>query len=258
MELFFQRFGKDGKQPVIILHGLFGISDNWVSYGKELAAEGFAVFIPDQRNHGRSAHSDDFNYLALTNDLFDFINTEGIEDPILIGHSMGGKVAMRFAVSYPELVKKLIVVDIAPREYGPRKHHLSIIKSMLAVDIENVKSRTEVSDYLAKGISDKRIRQFILKNLSRKGKEGFQWRLNLKAIADNLDKMFDGIPEGVAYKSPTLFIKGGRSDYILSHDYKEIYTFFPYAEIATIDRATHWLHADEPEEFFKITLQFLK
>ncbi len=176
MELFFQKFGKEGNQRVIILHGLFGISDNWVSYGKQLADEGFEVFIPDQRNHGRSEHSDDFNYLALTNDLFDFIDAEEIENPILIGHSMGGKVAMRFAVSYPELVKKLIVVDIAPREYGPRKHHLSIIKTMLEVDIDSVQNRTEVSDYLAKGISDKRIRQFILKNLYRKGKERFQGR----------------------------------------------------------------------------------
>lgn len=258
MELFFQHFGKEGNQPVIILHGLFGISDNWVTYGKELANKGFEVFIPDQRNHGRSEHSDDFNYLALTNDLFDFINSESIENPILIGHSMGGKVAMRFAVSYPELVNKLIVVDIAPREYGPREHHLNIIKTMLAVDIDNIKSRTEVSDYLAKGISDIRIRQFILKNLNRKGKKGFQWRLNLKAIADNLDKMFDGIPEGTAYKGPTLFIKGGSSDYILSRDYKEIYMFFPYAEIATIDRATHWVHADNPEEFHQITYQFLQ
>jgi len=258
MELFYRKFGNEGDQPIIILHGLFGISDNWVSYGKQVADEGFEVYIPDQRNHGRSEHSDDFNYLALTNDLFDFINTESIEDPILIGHSMGGKVAMRFALSYPDLVKKLIVVDIAPREYGPRKHHLSIIKTMLAVDIDNVKSRTEVSDYLAKGITDKRIRQFILKNLSRKGKEGFQWRLNLKAIAENLDKMFDGITESLTYKGPTLFIKGGSSDYILSRDYKEIYMFFSYAEIVTIEGATHWLHADAPEDFFKITFQFLK
>jgi len=258
MELFFQKFGEEGKQAVIILHGLFGISDNWVTYGKRLANEDFEVFILDQRNHGRSEHSDDFNYLALTNDLFDFISAEDIEKPILIGHSMGGKVAMRFAVSYPDLVKKLVVVDIAPREYGPRNHHLGIIKTMMAVDIEKVKSRTEVSDFLSKGISDERIRQFILKNLSRKGKEGFEWRLNLTSISENLEKMFDRIPEESVYKGATLFIKGGNSDYILSHDYKEIFTFFPFAEIATIYGATHWLHADEPEEFFNITHQFLK
>lgn len=258
MELFYQKFGKDEDHAVIILHGLFGISDNWVTYGKRLAKQGFKVFIPDQRNHGRSEHSDDFNYLALTNDLFDFIQAENIENPILIGHSMGGKVAMRFAVSYPDLVRKLIVVDIAPREYGPRKHHLSIIKTMMAVDIDHIKSRTEVSDYLAKGIEDERIRQFILKNLSRKGKEGFKWRLNLKSISENLEKMFDGIPENLIFKGPTLFIKGGNSDYILSFDYPQIYSYFPYAEILTIDQATHWLHADKPEEFFSITNRFLK
>ncbi len=255
MELFFRKFGDEGKQAVIILHGLFGISDNWVSYGKQLADDGYEVFIPDQRNHGRTEHSDDFNYLALTNDLFDFIDTEEIESPILIGHSMGGKVAMRFAVSYPELVRKLIVVDIAPREYGPRKHHLSIIQTMLEVDLSKVHSRTDVSTYLKKGIADKRIRQFILKNLYRKNKDAFQWRLNLKAISDNLEKMFDGIPEGIKYRGPVLFIKGGNSDYILSSDYKDIYTFFPYAEIATIEGATHWVHADNPEEFHKLTYQ---
>lgn len=258
MELFFQKFGLEGAQPVIILHGLFGISDNWVSYGKQLAEEGFEVFIPDQRNHGRSEHSDDFNYLALTNDLYDFIDAEEIENPILTGHSMGGKVAMRFAVSYPELVRKLIVVDIAPREYRPRQHHLSIIKTMLEVNLSKVNSRTDVSTYLKKGIADERIRQFILKNLYRKNKNEFEWRLNLEAISDNLEKMFDGIPVGETYTGPTLFIKGGNSDYILSADYKEIYAFFPFAEIVTIEEATHWVHADKPEEFHQLTYQFLK
>jgi pimeloyl-ACP methyl ester carboxylesterase len=128
----------------------------------------------------------------------------------------------------------------------------------MAVDIDHVKSRTEVSDHLAKGIADERIRQFILKNLARKGKEGFEWRLNLKAISENLEKMFDGIPEGFIYKGPTLFIKGGESDYILSSDYQQIFAYFPYTEIITIDKGTHWLHADKPEEFFNITNQFLK
>lgn len=258
MELFFQKFGLEGAQPVIILHGLFGISDNWVSYGKQLAEEGFEVFIPDQRNHGRSEHSDDFNYLALTNDLYDFIDAEEIENPILIGHSMGGKVAMRFAVSYPELVRKLIVVDISPREYGPRKHHISIIKTMLDVDLNEVNSRTDVSIFLKKSIADERIRNFILKNLYRKNKNEFEWRLNLEAISFNLAKMFDSIPEGKVYKRPALFIKGGNSDYILSADYKDIYAFFPYAEIVTIEEATHWVHADKPEEFHQLTYQFLK
>jgi pimeloyl-ACP methyl ester carboxylesterase len=258
MELFYRKFGNEGVQAVIILHGLFGISDNWVSYGKHLAEEGYEVFIPDQRNHGRSEHSDDFNYLALTNDLFDFIDAEEIENPILIGHSMGGKVAMRFAVSYPEWVKKLVIVDIAPREYGPRQHHLSIIKTMLEVDLSKMRSRTDVSSYLKKGIADERIRQFILKNLYRKNKKEFEWRLNLEAISDNLEKMFDSIQENKAYKGPVLFIKGGNSDYILSADYKDIYTFFPYAEIVTIEGATHWVHADEPDEFQQLTYQFLQ
>lgn len=258
MELFFQKFGIEKDQSVIILHGLFGISDNWVSYGKQLAKAGYEVFIPDQRNHGRSEHSDDFNYLALTNDLYDFIDAEEIENPILIGHSMGGKVAMRYAVSYPELVKKLIVVDIAPKEYGPRKHHLSIIKTMLEVNLNNANNRTEVANFLTKGIADKRIRQFILKNLYRKNKNEFEWRLNLDAISDNLEKMFDGIPEGTTYTGESLFIKGGNSDYLLTSDYDQIYNFFPAARIITINNATHWVHADAPEEFYNLTSQFLQ
>ena len=136
MQLFHRHFGEKGDQPVIILHGIFGISDNWVTYGKRLAMEGFEVFIPDQRNHGQSPHSENFNYLALTDDLFDFIDEHGIEDPILLGHSMGGKVVMRFALENPLLVSKLIVVDITLKTYGSRKQHKIIIEAMQSVDLD--------------------------------------------------------------------------------------------------------------------------
>ena len=257
MDLFYRKFGKESDQPIVVLHGLFGISDNWVTYGKQMASEGFEVFIPDQRNHGRSEHSDDFNYLALTNDLYDFIDFEDLENPILIGHSMGGKVAMRFAVDYPDLVQKLIIVDIAPKVYGARNHHLNIIESMLKIDLEKIKSRAEAETKLEERITDRRIRQFILKNLHRTRKDSFEWRLNIEAIANNLDQMFDGIPKESKYSNPSLFIKGGNSDYILPKDHQQIITHFPEAEIITINNASHWVHADAPKEFFELSRSFL-
>ena len=257
MQLFFRHFGKKGHQPLIIMHGLFGISDNWVTFGKQMAAAGFEVFIPDQRNHGRSEWSDDFNYLALTNDLYDFIDAEEIENPVLMGHSMGGKVAMRFAVSYPDLVKKLIVVDIAPKPYAIRQQHLLIIQAVQQIKLEEVKSRTAVEQQLAQTIEDERVRKFILKNLHRTEKNTFAWRINPKGIADNLSRMSDTMPDQKKYEKPALFIKGELSDYILPEDEPLIKEYFPQAEIVSIPGATHWVHADAPEQLFYSVVNFL-
>ncbi len=256
MQLFFRRFGEKGNQPVVILHGLFGNSDNWVSYARRLSQQGFEVFIPDQRNHGQSPHSDNFNYLSLTDDLFDFIDENEIEDPIIIGHSMGGKVAMRFVLENPLLVKKLIVVDISLKAYGPRKQHLSFIKAMESIDLAKVKTRNEVEEELSSFIQEPRIRQFILKNLHRKGKEKFEWRLYYEGIKNNLNKMFDAIDTSVKFNKPTLFIKGGASDYILLEDFDQIRYNFPNAEIITIENASHWVHVETAEKFYQLTSGF--
>ncbi len=256
MQLFFRRFGEKGNQPVVILHGLFGNSDNWVSYARRLSQQGFEVFIPDQRNHGQSPHNDNFNYLALTDDLFDFIDENEIEDPIIIGHSMGGKVAMRFVLENPLLVKKLIVVDISLKAYGPRKQHLSFIKAMESIDLAKVKTRHEVEEELSSFIQEPRIRQFILKNLHRKGKEKFEWRLYYEGIKNNLNKMFDAIDTSVKFNKPTLFIKGGASDYILLEDFDQIRYNFPNAEIITIENASHWVHVETAEKFYQLTSGF--
>ena len=257
MQLFYQKFGKENDTPLVILHGLFGISDNWVTFAKQMAAAGYEVFIPDQRNHGRSEWSDDFNYLALTNDLYDFLDEEEIENPVLLGHSMGGKVAMRFSVSYPDLVQKLIVVDIAPKPYDIKQQHLNMIRAMLEMDLSSIQNRTEAEELLAKNVTDKRIRQFILKNLYRKEKNNFGWRLNLEAISNNLQHMLDTIPEESRFAKPTLFVKGELSDYILPEDQELILRHFPQAEIVTIPRASHWVHADAPDEFFRYITDFL-
>lgn len=256
MELFYRKYGEQGNQQIIILHGLFGISDNWVSYARRISMEGFEVFVVDQRNHGQSPQSDSFNYLALTDDLFDFIDEYEIEDPILIGHSMGGKVAMRFALENPDLVKKLVVVDITLKAYGPREHHSKIIDAMNAIDLSEINNRNEVDSILADYIPELRIRQFIMKNLHRKEKNKFEWRIYIDGIKSNLDQMFDSIDTISKFEKPTLFIKGGASDYILLEDFPQIRYNFPHAEIITIEGASHWVHVEAMERFYQLTMGF--
>jgi len=257
MDLFYRKYGKEGNQPLIILHGLFGISDNWVTYGKRIAAEGFEVYIPDQRNHGHTPHSDVFNYIALTDDLFDFIDEHEIDNPIIMGHSMGGKVAMRFALENPQFVKRLVVVDITLKAYGPRVSHKKIIEAMQQVDLSGAKNRRDVETMLEKFIKEPRIRLFVLKNLYRTENNQFDWRINFEGIANNLDQMFDAIDTLTKFEKPTLFIKGGASDYITLKDFPQIRYNFPNAEIVTIAGASHWVHVEAPEKFYQITSGFL-
>jgi pimeloyl-ACP methyl ester carboxylesterase len=257
MKLFFKKYGKHGNRPLIILHGLFGISDNWVTYGKRIAEEGFEVFIPDQRNHGRSPHSNVFNYLALTDDLFDFIDDNEIENPIIMGHSMGGKVAMRFALENPDFVKRLIVIDITLKAYGARKSHKKIIEAIKNVDLSKIKTRKDAELLISKYISETKIKLFILKNLHRNKEGKFEWLINIDAIKDNIDQLFDSIDILTKFKKPTLFIKGGVSDYILYEDYAQIRENFPNAEIITVAGASHWVHAEAPELFYQVTSGFM-
>ncbi len=218
--------------------------------------ERFLVYVIDQRNHGQSSHSDNFNYLALTDDLFDFIDEHEIEDPIIIGHSMGGKVAMRFALENPHLVKRLVVVDITLKAYGPRDNHKKIIDAMKSVDFNKITNRNEVDEILSEHIPEIRIRQFIMKNLHRKEKNEFHWRINIDGIEPNLDQMFDAINTIVKYEKPSLFIKGGASDYIQMEDFPQIRYNFPNAEIITIPGASHWVHVEAMEVFYQLTLGF--
>ncbi len=257
MELFYRRYGREGDQPLIILHGLFGLSDNWVTFARRIAAEGFDVFVVDQRNHGRSPRSGVFNYLALTDDLFDFIDEHEIENPILLGHSMGGKVAMRFALENPELLKKLIVVDISMKAYPPRRQHKQIIKAMRSIDLTKVKNRRQVEQQLEAFIPELRIRQFVLKNLHRNEQNEFEWRPHLDGIENNLDDLFDGIDIHQTFDKPSLFIKGGASDYILLEDFEKIRKNFPRAEIITIANTSHWVHVEAPERFFQLCWGFM-
>jgi len=255
MKLFSREFGKG--QPVIILHGLFGQSDNWVTVGRRIADQ-FHVYIPDQRNHGQSPHTTIHSFPAMADDLAEFIEEHHIENPILIGHSMGGKVAMTYALENPGKVKKLIVIDISPRKYPERITHTQVISEMMGIDIESIATRTEVEKILDSKISDSRIKMFILKNLYYKIHGKLAWRLNLEAINQSMDLLFDGIISENQYTGPTLFIRGGKSDYVPDADIPLIKSMFPETVIKTISGASHWVHADAPEELCYLLSGFLE
>ncbi len=256
MELHFRKYGSG--RPLIILHGIFGISDNWVSFGKRIAESGYKVFILDQRNHGRSPHHYALNYYALVDDLKEFIEQQGIKDPIIMGHSMGGKVAMRYTLENPHDVHALIVVDTSMRTYISHTYHRGLIDAMKSVDFTKMKSRKEVGKHLSESIHIPRIVQFLMKNLFWKEKNLLGWRINLEAIDLNLDSMYDGVFYSTIFQNPSLFVRGGKSDYISEEDIPDIKKSFSNMDIVTIDEGTHWLHADAPEEFYNFVSEFLR
>jgi pimeloyl-ACP methyl ester carboxylesterase len=255
MKLFHREYGQG--QPAIILHGLFGQSDNWVTVGRRIADQ-FHVYIPDQRNHGQSPHTAIHSFPAMADDLAEFIEEHQIENPVLIGHSMGGKVAMTYALENPGKVQKLVIIDISPRKYPERITHTQIISQMMGIDLESTKTRGEVEKILDSKIPDPRVRMFILKNLYYKIDGNLAWRLNLDAINQSMDLLFDGIRSESQYKGPTLFIRGGRSDYVPDEDTPLIKSMFPEAIIITIPGASHWVHADAPEELCVLLSDFLE
>jgi esterase len=254
MKLFFRRFGQG--DPLVILHGLFGLSDNWVTIGKRLARD-FEVYIPDLRNHGQSPHSSVFNFSALVEDLIEFTEDNGLKDIILIGHSLGGITSMHTALQNPSLVKKLIVVDISLRKYRNWEDHQLLINAMKNVDFSSVDKRSDVETQLLKTIKSPKLCQFLLKNVYWRNKGRLDWRLNLDALNENLPLNNEGYPEDKQFMRPVLFIRGELSDYILDEDLEEIYKKFPRAELSTVPNATHWVHSDAPEEFLEIVRGFL-
>jgi esterase len=254
MKLFFRRFGQGN--PLIILHGLFGISDNWVTIGKRLA-KGFDVYIPDLRNHGQSPHSNIFNFPALAEDIVEFTEENKLDDIILIGHSLGGLISMQFALQNPYAVKKIIVVDISLRKYRNYNDHQQLIDAMMSVDFSSAHRRSDVEKQLMKTIKSPRLSQFLLKNVYWRNKDSLDWRLNLTALNENLPLIFDNLSDEKQFPGSVLFIRGGLSDYIVDEDLDEILKKFPRAELSTVPNATHWVHADAPEEFYKILNGFL-
>lgn len=253
MEMNFKKLGEGS--PIIILHGLFGSSDNWLSIGKVLA-ENHTVYLPDLRNHGDSFHSDTFTYEAMAGDLKQFIEQQQIEQPVLVGHSMGGKVAMKFAVNHPDLLEKLVVVDIAPRAYPP--HHGTILDGLKSIDLDKIGSRNEADKALAESVPELGVRQFLLKNLTRGKDKQFVWKLNLSVIDEQIENVGEGLEDKLAMSKPTLFIRGGKSNYIKNEDNIAIVSFFPNSEVKTIEEAGHWIHAEQPEAFVDIVRDFIR
>tara|TARA_R110000868_G_scaffold155878_5_gene382497 strand:+ start:603 stop:1367 length:765 start_codon:yes stop_codon:yes gene_type:complete len=241
-------------QAIIVLHGLFGSLDNWMTLGKEWS-ENFQIWLVDQRNHGQSEHSEDFTYKAMANDLNDFIVEHEIENPIILGHSMGGKTAMEFAVNFSKKLKSLIVVDIAPVSY--QVHHYPIIEALEAVKLDEISERSEADEVLAKHISEMGIRQFLLKNLYWKEKNQLAWRFNLAAIKKEIIPISKwSISEG-KFEGKTLFVKGENSDYITASHASAIADKFPNYELVEINNAGHWVHAEAKKVFSETILNFI-
>lgn len=251
-QLYFRSLGEG--TPLIILHGLFGSSDNWLTLGKRFA-EKHKVYLIDQRNHGQSFHSSEFSYAAMAKDLEDFMQAERIGSADIIGHSMGGKTAMELAVNSPSKVNKLIIADIGPKYYPI--HHATILKGLFSINLTTLASRKEADDQLAKFIEDFGTRQFLLKNLGRNGND-FEWKVNLNGIAQEIEQVGKGLNQNATYAKPTLFLRGGKSDYILDSDINLIHSIFTNSRVETIAGSGHWLHAEKTDEFFQITSKFLK
>lgn len=242
--------------PLLILHGYFGMGDNWKSHANKFANEGFEVHLIDQRNHGRSFHSDLFNYEVLASDLLNYIQYHSIQKPHILGHSMGGKTAMLFAVKYADLLSKLVIADISPRQYPP--HHHDILTALNSVDFNTQNTRKLVDSKLSELIPETGVRQFLLKNVYRKNKEELDFRFNLKVLTTNNQEVGRPLPLNTEFKGSVLFLFGSKSKYITSKDIPLIKTNFINSEMQEITNAGHWLHAENPTDFFNQTLVFLK
>lgn len=242
-------------KPLLILHGFLGMLDNWKTLGSQYAEAGFEVHLIDQRNHGQSFWSEDFNYDVLADDLLRYIDHHDLQKGMVLGHSMGGKTAMQFACDHPERTEKLLVADIGPKYYPP--HHQPIIDGLNALGPDAFTSRSNADAALKKHISDLGTRQFLLKNLYwiEKGKLAF--RFNLGVLSEKMEEIGENITASDTYHGPTLFLRGDRSEYIASDELSDFKKHFPKAEIETIENAGHWLHAENPEQFFKKSIKFL-
>jgi esterase len=254
MKLFFKKTG-EGK-PLIILHGLFGLSDNWSSISKSFSENGFCCYTVDLRNHGRSPHSDQFDYPVMADDIFELMQDEKINKVDIIGHSMGGKVAMFFALKYPELIRKMIVVDIAPRYYSP--HHQSVFAALNSIDLSIIASRKEVEELLRNALKEEATIQFLLKNLYWKNDKQLDWRFGLKEIEKNIENVGVELPGDDVIHVPTLFIRGSRSGYIAESDEAEIKKRFSDVDLKTVSDAGHWVHAENPKGFLEVALCFIE
>ena len=244
----------EGK-PFVILHGFLGMSDNWKTLGNQFNEAGFQVHLVDQRNHGRSFHDALFNYDVLVEDLKTYCEEYNLEDIVLLGHSMGGKTAMLFATEYPELVSKLIIADISPRFYPI--HHDAILEGLGSLNFEELKTRGAADKVLSNYVSDPGTRQFLLKNLYWIEKGKLALRINLETLTENVSEVGEALPIHAKFNNETLFLRGDKSEYIALQDEALIKRHFPLADIKTISNAGHWLHAENPKDFYQAVIDFV-
>jgi esterase len=253
MNLYFRELG-DGNPPIIILHGVFGSCDNWLTVSKGLA-ETNKIYLLDARNHGQSPHSDEFNYDIMAEDLHEFILQHKLSKPVIVGHSMGGKTVMKFAIKYPDAFSKMVVVDISPRYYKP--HHQSVIAGLSAINLETLQSRQEADDILKNFEPDLGTRQFLLKNLYRNEQNGFSWRMNFEVIKNKIENIGEALDSGAKVSKPALFVRGANSKYIQTEDIDLIHSIFSDVRIETVENAGHWVQAERPKEFLEVIKKFL-
>ena len=251
MNLFYRSTGEG--PPLIILHGLFGSSDNWLTHAKELGKH-HKVYLVDQRNHGASPHDEEFTYDLMVKDLLLFIKQHDLIRPDILGHSMGGKVAMLFAAKYPDQLNKLVVVDIAPKFYPI--HHNVILEGLKAIPVKTLTSRQEADEILANYVDIPPVRMFLLKNLKRVD-GGFAWKMNLDAIYEHIANVGNGLEDDQTFEHETLFIRGSESDYIEDSDIPDLNAHFPKNDLVTIHGASHWVHVEEPEQLLEAVRVFL-
>lgn len=253
MDLFYREYG--GGPPLVILHGLLGAGGNWHTLARRVFGATHRVLVPDQRNHGRSPHGAAFDYGTLADDLEDFLNARGLARVTLMGHSMGGKVAMEFSLTRPERVDRLVVVDIAPRAYPDR--HRPILDAMRIVDPSTMTRISEVREAIRSLIRESDVVDLVVKNVERRDDGTMAWGVNLDAIESHYGQIMDGLDTWATYDGPALFVRGDRSDYIRDEDMETIRAFFPRAELETVPDAGHWIHADRPAAFSRVVRGFL-
>lgn len=254
MKLNYRTIG-EGK-PVIILHGLFGMSDNWQTFAKNLATNGYAVMLVDLRNHGHSPHDAAFDYPVMAADLNELIIDQNISKPILVGHSMGGKTAMQFVNEYPGIASGLVVIDISPFYYPV--HHGAILKALKEVDLNTVHTRGEAEKILAYGITDTATRQFLMKNLYWVNDKQLGWRFNLDVINNDIENVGAATIPDQPVHLPVLFVRGSKSNYVDPASLNEIKKGFPEAELITIEDSGHWVQAEKPTELMQVLTDFMK
>jgi pimeloyl-ACP methyl ester carboxylesterase len=264
MKLFCRKYGNG--PPLVILHGLYGSSDNWVTIAKKLG-NSFTVYLPDQRNHGQSPHSQIHDYDSMRDDLFELAGDLNLKKFFLAGHSMGGKTAISFALKWPEMLNGLLIADISPftNETGRQSiyvQHFTILNAILSFDLDKISTRREAGNVLLEKIPSEKVRELILKNLQRTTDNNFAWKLNAQSILKNLDKIMEGVERQTDYSQqiigfPVIFLKGGDSDYIPAVDFRDIRNVFPAAEIIEIPGAGHWIHIDKPDEVVKYIKKLL-